>query len=154
MVRGEASAFARGVKAQGVLNLVLDPVQHTKAGTKLVWVAPVARTEDGMIARGEGTFLGRLSGSVITRHRWEEPFHIDVTREHGRTSMTHAWSEIEDRDDGAWFRHVETVAMPAPIGWLWDVAVGRWFANSVRREVTELARLLEAGERGRGPGDA
>jgi hypothetical protein len=31
---------------------------------------------------------------------------------------------------------------------LHDLVAGRWFARSVRQEVSEIARLLEAGERG------
>ena len=35
-----------------------------------------------------------------------------------------------------------------PLGALHDLVAGRWFARSVRQEVNEIARLLEAGERG------
>lgn len=141
-----------GVSAKDIFDLVLDPVQYTKADTKLIWVTRLAATEDGMIAREDGKFLGRFKGSVVTRYRWTEPNHIDVTLEHGLPSMMHAWFEIEDREGGAWFRHVETMAMPAPFGRLWDAASGKWFANSVRQEVDELVRLLQSGERGRGVG--
>ena len=36
------------------------------------------------------------------------------------------------------------------LGVIHDALVGGWWARSVRREVAEIARLLEAGERGRG----
>jgi hypothetical protein len=36
------------------------------------------------------------------------------------------------------------------LGKLYDLAAGKWFSDSVRKEVDEIARLLEAGERGRG----
>src|SRR2546430_16471815 len=37
-----------------------------------------------------------------------------------------------------------------PVGWLYDRVGGQWFADSVVQEVDEIARLLEAGERGHG----
>ena len=37
-----------------------------------------------------------------------------------------------------------------PLGWLYDRVGGQWFADSVVQEVDEIARLLEAGERGQG----
>ena len=40
--------------------------------------------------------------------------------------------------------------MGKPFGKLWDVATKRWFAKSVATEVSEIARLMEVGERGRG----
>lgn len=150
MIRGEGSAHIPGVSAQDVFDFVLDPAQYTKADTKMVWVTRLAATEDGMIAREDGRFLGRFPGSVITRYRWRAPHSIDVTLEHGLPSMLHAWFEIEDRDGGAWLHHVEEMAMPPPFGKLWDAVAGRWFAESVRREVDEIGRLLAAGERGRG----
>ena len=151
MIRGEGSAFIAGVTAQEVFDFVLDPAQYTKADTKIVWVTPLAATEDGMIAREDGKFLGRFPGSVITRYRWREPHRIDVTLEHGIPAQLHAWFEIEDRDGGTWIHHVETMAMPAPFGRAWDALAKRWFAGSVRREVDEIARLMAAGERGGGP---
>ncbi len=139
-----------GVSAQDIFDFVVDPAQYTKADTKMVWVTRLAETEDGMIAREDGRFLGRFPGSVITRYRWRIPHHIDVTLEHGIPAELHAWFEIEDRQGGAWVRHVETMAMPKPFDRLWDLIAGRWFAESVRREVAEIARLLASGQRGRG----
>jgi hypothetical protein len=150
MIQGEGSGFVRGVSAQDVFNLVLDPVQYTKADTKIRGVTKLAATEDGMIAREDGLFLGRLPGSVITRYRWREPYEIDVTLEHGVPEMMHAWFEIEDRDGGAWMRHVETMTMRKPFGKVWDLVAQSWLARSVETEVAELVRLLESGERGRG----
>ncbi|HUC04970.1 MAG TPA: hypothetical protein VL961_06205 [Acidimicrobiales bacterium] len=150
MIKGEGSGIVHGVSAQDVFDFVLDPAQYTKADTKIRDVICITRTEDGMIAREDGTFLGYLPGSVITRYRWDPPRSIDVTLEHGVPSMMHAWFEIEDRDEGAWLHHVETMAMPKPFGHLWDLVAGGWLARSVEQEVAELIRLLESGERGRG----
>lgn len=150
MIRGEGTALIPGVTAQEIFDFVLDPAQYTKADTKIVWVTKLADTEDGMIAREDGKFLGRFPGSVITRYRWQPPNHIDVVLEHGVPEQMHAWFEIEDRDGGGWINHVETMSMPKPLGRLWDLATARWFAASVRQEVAEIARLLAAGERGRG----
>jgi hypothetical protein len=33
---------------------------------------------------------------------------------------------------------------------LYDLVAGRWFTKAVTKEVAEIKRLLEAGERGRG----
>jgi hypothetical protein len=152
MVRGEGVATVRGVTPQEVFDFVLDPAQYTKADTKMVWVTKLADTADGMIAREDGRFLGRLPGSVITRYRWHAPSRIDVTLEHGVPRALHAWFEIDAVDGGARVRHVEELDMGrGPLGWLHDAVAGRWFSESVRTEVDEIARLLEAGERGRGP---
>src|SRR4051812_26876571 len=79
MIRGEGEAFIPGVSAQDVFDFVLDPAQYTKADTKMVWVTKLADTEDGMIAREIGKFLGRFKGAVITKYSWTPPTHIDVT---------------------------------------------------------------------------
>jgi hypothetical protein len=129
---------------------VLDPQQYTLADTKIVDVTKLADIPDGMIAREDGKFLGRFPGSVITRYRWQQPHSIDVTLEHGVPEHMHAWFTIEDRDGGAWLHHVEEIGMPKPFGVLWDVAARRWFARSVRQEVDEIGRLMQAGRRGRG----
>jgi hypothetical protein len=150
VIRGEGSALIPDVSAAEVFDFVLDPAQYTKADTKIVDVTKLGDIPDGMIAREDGKFLGKFPGSVITRYRWSRPNSIDVTLEHGVPAAMHAWFEIEDRDGGAWIHHVEEIEMRRPFGRLWDVAVRRWFARSVREEVAEISRLMAAGERGRG----
>jgi hypothetical protein len=151
VIRGEGTAVARGVTPQEAFDFVLDPAQYTKADTKMVWVTKLADTADGMIAREDGKFLGRFPGSVVTRYRWEAPHRIDVTLEHGVPRRLHAWFEIDAVDGGTRIYHVEEMDMGrGPLGRLYDLVGGRWFADSVRQEVDEIARLLEAGERGRG----
>jgi hypothetical protein len=151
VVRGEGSALVRGVTPQEVFDFVLDPAQYTKADTKILGVTRLAETPDGMIAREDGTFLGLARGSVITRYRWRAPHRIDVTLEHGFIRSLHAWFEIEAAPGGTRITHVEEVDFgKGPLGVIHDALVGGWWARSVRREVEEIARLLEAGERGRG----
>lgn len=152
MLRGEGQATAQGVTPQEAFDFVLDPAQYTKADTKMVWVTHLADTPDGMIAREDGKFFGRFPGSVITRYRWERPHRIDVTLEHGFPQSLHAWFEIEEVDGGTRITHVETMSFGmGPLGWMLERASRRWFEDSVAEEVAEIARLLEAGERGRGP---
>ncbi len=149
VVRGEGTAVVRGVTPQEVFDFVLDPAQYTKADTKVLWVTKLADTPDGMIAREDGKFLGIARGSVITRYRWKPPHQIDVTLEHGFIKGLHAWFEIEAVEGGTRFTHVEEVEFgKGPLGWLHDRLLGRWWSASVRQEVSELARLLAAGERG------
>jgi hypothetical protein len=151
MISGSGEAFVAGVSARDVFDFVLDPAQYTKADTKMRGVTKIADLPDGMIAREDGVFLGRFPGSVITRYRWEIPNRIDVTLEHGVPRDLHAWFEIEDRDGGAWFLHVEQMDFGHGVaGTLFDLGAGRWFAGAVEKEVAEIRRLLEAGERGRG----
>jgi hypothetical protein len=150
MIRGEGTAFIAGVTAQDIFDFVLDPAQYSKADLKVVGVTKIADTEDGMIAREDGKFLGRFPGSIITRYRWMPPHDIDVVLEHGVPAYMHAWFEIEDRDGGAFVRHVEEIAMRKPFSKLWDLTTSAWFAKSVATEVAEIARLMSAGERGRG----
>lgn len=151
MIRGEGEALIQGVSADDVFDFVLDPAQYTKADTKMRWVTKLADLPDGMIAREDGTFMGRFNGSVVTRYRWERPTHIDVTLEHGVPAHLHAWFEIEERDGSTWMRHVEEMDFGrGPIGLLYDLVAGKWFAGAVSKEVAEIKRLLEAGERGRG----
>lgn len=151
MIRGEGEALIEGVSADDVFDFVLDPAQYTKADTKMRWVTKLADLPDGMIAREDGTFMGRFKGSVVTRYQWRRPTHIDVTLEHGVPSQLHAWFEIEERDGATWMRHVEEMDMGhGPIGPMYDLIAGKWFAGAVSREVAEIKRLLEAGERGRG----
>jgi hypothetical protein len=152
MIRGEGTALVAGVTPQDVFDFVLDPAQYTKADTKMRWVTKLADLPDGMIAREDGVFLGRFPGSVVTRYRWDAPNSIDVTLEHGVPSSLHAWFEIRAEGAGTWFRHVEEMNFGhGPAGWMYDLVARRWFANAVTQEVAEIKRLLEAGERGRGP---
>jgi hypothetical protein len=151
MVHGEGTAFVPGVTAQEAFDFVLDPAQYTKADTKMVWVTKLGDTPDGMIAREDGRFLGRLPGSVITRYRWQEPTRIDVRLEHGVPQDLHAWFELDDVDGGVRIHHVEELELGyGPLGSVHDLVARRWFSESVRAEVAEIARLLSAGERGRG----
>lgn len=151
MIRGEGEALIHGVTAGDVFDFVLDPAQYTKADTKMRWVTKLADLPDGMIAREDGTFMGRFKGSVVTRYQWERPTHIDVTLEHGVPAHLHAWFEIEERDGGTWMRHVEEMDFGhGPAGLLYDLVAGKWFAGAVTKEVAEIKRLMESGERGRG----
>ncbi|HEX4776923.1 MAG TPA: SRPBCC family protein, partial [Acidimicrobiia bacterium] len=128
--------------APEAFDFVLDPAQYTKADTKMVWVKKLAGTPDGMIAREDGRFLGRIPGSVVTRYRWSRPNRIDVTLEHGVPRSLHAWFEIDDVDGGVRIHHVEELDLGhGVLGALHDALARRWFADSVRREVDEIARL-------------
>jgi hypothetical protein len=150
-IRGEGTALVHGVTPQEVFDFVLDPTQYTKADTKMVWVTKLADTNDGMIAREDGRFLGRFRGSVVTRYCWDAPTHIDVTLEHGLPRGLHAWFDIELVETGTRLHHVETMDFGhGIIGRLYDIVARRWFARGVEQEVREIARLLTEGERGRG----
>ncbi|HUY63031.1 MAG TPA: SRPBCC family protein [Acidimicrobiales bacterium] len=152
MIRGEGTAFIRGVTPDEVFDFVLDPAQYTKADTKIVWVTKLADTPDGMVAREDGKFFGRFPGSVITRYRWQRPNSIDVTLEHGVPRGLHAWFEIEEVAGGTRVRHVEEMDFGHGLaGLLYDAVARAWFQRSVAQEMAEIGRLLEAGERGRGP---
>jgi hypothetical protein len=152
VIRGEGASVVRGVTPDDVFDFVLDPAQYTRADTKMVWVTKLADTPDGMVAREDGKFLGLFRGSVITRYRWTRPTHIDVTLEHGVPRRLHAWFEIEAVEGGAHVRHVEELDLGrGPLGVVHDALARSWFARSVEREVAEIARLLESGQRGRGP---
>jgi hypothetical protein len=151
MIRGEGTAFIRGVSARDVFEFVLDPAQYTKADTKMIWVTKLADTDDGMIAREDGRFLGKFKGSVVTQYRWVAPVHIDVTLVHGVPERIHAWFEIEELEGGTHLRHVEEIEFGhGPLGMLYDAPGRKWFADQVVQEVREIARLMEAGERGGG----
>src|SRR3954468_7211950 len=106
-LRGEGTAHIAGVSAQEVFDFVLDPAQYSKADTKVLAVAKLADTADGMLAREDGLFLGRFRGSVVTRYRWHVPDRIDVTLEHGMPEQLHAWFEIDETDRGTRLHHVE-----------------------------------------------
>jgi hypothetical protein len=144
-----------GVSPDEVFDFVLDPAQYTKADTKIVWVTKLADLPEGMLAREDGKFLGRFPGSVVTRYRWTRPTSIDVTLEHGVPRSLHAWFDIEPVDGGTRIHHVEELDLGhGVLGMVHDAVARAWFARSVDREVAEIARLLEAGERGRGPDHA
>jgi Polyketide cyclase / dehydrase and lipid transport len=150
MIRGEGTATVKGVTPDEVFDFVLDPVQYTKADTKMVWVTKIADTPNGMIAREDGKFLGRFPGSVVTRYRWKRPHMIDVTIEHGVPDRLHAWFDIQAVDGGTRVTHVEELDMGhGLVGVLYDLVAAKWFAASVKLEVAEIARLLESGQRGR-----
>jgi hypothetical protein len=151
MIKGEGTAIVRGVTPQEVFDFVLDPAQYTKADTKMVWVTKLGDTPSGMIAREDGKFLGRFPGSVVTRYVWDEPTRIDVTLVHGAPKSMHAWFEIEAVDGGTRIHHAEELDMGRGVlGRLHDLVARAWFEDGVRKEVSEIQRLLEAGERGRG----
>jgi hypothetical protein len=151
VISGSGEALVHGVTAQDIFDFVLDPAQYTKADTKMRWVTKLADLPNGMIAREDGVFLGRFPGSVVTRYVWEAPNHIDVTLEHGVPERLHAWFEIRDEEGGAWFRHVEEMDFGhGPAGLAYDLVARKWFSDAVAKEVSEIRRLLEAGERGRG----
>lgn len=151
MIRGEGVETIEGVTPQEVFDFVLDPAQYTKADTKILWVTKLGDLPNGMIAREDGTFLGVAKGSVITRYTWEPPHKIDVTLEHGFIRGLHAWFTIEAVTGGTRLHHVEEVDFGwGPLGWIHDALIRGWWERSVRQEVAEIARLLRAGERGKG----
>jgi hypothetical protein len=149
MMRGEGIEIIRGVTPEEVFDFVLDDRQYTKADTKIVRVTKVADTDDGMIAIEDGKFFG-LPGSVVTRYRWVPFKSIDVTLVHGVLKSLNASFDIRQVDGGTRVHHVEELEMGlGPLGPLFEVGFRTWLANSVRQEVTEIKRLMEAGERGR-----
>jgi hypothetical protein len=151
MIRGEGVETIEGVTPQEVFDFVLDPAQYTKADTKIRWVTKLGEIPNGMIAREDGTFLGVAKGSVITRYTWKPPHEIDVTLEHGFIRGLHAWFAIHAVPGGTRIQHVEEVDFGwGPLGWIHDVLIRGWWERSVRQEVAEIARLLRAGERGKG----
>jgi len=150
-IRGSGRTVIEGVSAQEVFDFVLDPAQYRKADTKVVDVTKLASTTDGMLAREEGLFLGRFRGSIITRYRWDRPHRIDVTLVHGVPEELNAWFDIEETERGTRLEHTEEMRMGhGAIGVLYDVVARHWFASAVEQEVAEIARLMRAGERGRG----
>ncbi|MGH2728135.1 MAG: type II toxin-antitoxin system RatA family toxin [Actinomycetota bacterium] len=148
-MRGEGIETIAGVTPEEVFNFVLDDAQYSKADTKIVRVTKIADTEDGMIAIEDGKFFG-LPGSVVTRYRWVPFKRIDVTLVHGVLKSLNASFYIEQVEGGTRVHHVEEIEMGmGPFGGFFNVAFKSWLASSVRREVTEIKRLMEAGERGR-----
>ena len=152
MIRGEGTEVIEGVTPKEVFEFVLDPAQYTKADTKIIWVDKIADTEDGMIGLEHGKFFG-FKGSVVTRYRWNEDFsRIDVTLLHGLLDKLHAWFELEPVEIGTKIHHVETIGMAfGPAGWLLEQVWRKTFEESVRQEVREIKRLMEEGDRGKGP---
>ena len=149
MVRGEGTTVARGVTPDEAFDFVLDPAQYVKADTKMIWVTKLADLPNGMIAREDGRFLGRFKGSIVTRYTWQRPSRIDVVIEHGVPRNLHAWFEINPVGSGTRIHHVEELDLGhGALGWVHDLLAASWFARSVRAEVDEIGRLLEAGERG------
>ncbi|MGZ4141090.1 MAG: SRPBCC family protein [Actinomycetota bacterium] len=152
MIRGEGTEVVHGVTPQEVWEFVMDPAQYTKADTKIVWVTKLADTDDGMIGLEEGKFFG-MRGSVVTRYRWT-PDHrrMSVTLVHGLLKSLNASFEIDDVEGGTRVHHVEEMEMAfGPLGRLLEAGARKWLADSVRQEVSEIKRLLEAGERGKWP---
>lgn len=149
MLRGEGTEIIHGVVPEEVFHFVLDDTQYSKADTKIVSVTKIADTEDGMIAIEEGRFFG-MRGSVVTRYRWVPYKRIDVTLVHGTLKSLNAGFEIEEVEGGTRVHHVEEIEMAfGPLGPLFDAALGNWLRSSVRKEVTEIKRLMESGERGK-----
>lgn len=149
MMRGEGTETIAGVTPQEVFDFVLDDTQYSKADTKIVRIAKISDTEDGMIAIEEGKFFG-LPGSVVTRYRWVPFKRIDVTLVHGMLRSLNAFFDIEQVEGGTRVHHVEEIQMGmGPLGAVFDATFRRWLENSVRQEVTEIKRLMEDGERGR-----
>jgi ribosome-associated toxin RatA of RatAB toxin-antitoxin module len=152
MMHGEGTETILGVTPEEVFDFVLDDAQYSKADTKIVRVTKVSDTEDGMIAIEDGKFFG-LPGSVVTRYRWVPYKRIDVTLVHGVLRSLNASFDIEPVEGGTRVHHVEEIEMGlGPAGPLFEIAFRKWLADSVRQEVTEIKRLMEAGERGRPSG--
>lgn len=152
MIRGEGTEVIRGVTPKEVFDFVLDPSQYTKADTKIIWVTKLADTDDGMIGLEEGKFFG-FKGSVVSRYRWSEDYsRINVTLVHGLLKSLNAGFEIEQVTDGTKVHHTEEIEFAfGPFGLVLEAAARKWLADSVRQEVAEIRRLMEAGERGKGP---
>ena len=152
MIRGEGTEVIRGVTPKEVWDFVLDPAQYTKADTKIVWVTKLADTDDGMIGLEEGKFFW-MRGSVVTRYRWtEDHSRIEVTLVHGLLSHLNATFDIEQVEGGTRVHHVEELGMAfGPFGKVLELGSAKWLADSVRQEVAEIKRLMEMGERGKGP---
>jgi hypothetical protein len=151
VLRGDATAVVRGVTPQEVFDFVIDPAQYRKADTKIVRVTKLGDRPDGMVAREDGTFMGRLSGSVINGYRWDPPHRLEISHVFGFPKSFHAWFDIDEVDGGTRVRHVEEIAIgKGPLGWIIEAIARSWWKRSVQQEVVEIARLMEAGERGRG----
>jgi hypothetical protein len=151
MLRGDSNAVVRGVTPQEVFDFIIDPAQYRKADTKIVAVTKLGDRPDGMVAREDGKFMGRLSGSVINGYRWDPPRRLEITHVFGFPKSFHAWFDIEAVDGGTRVHHVEEIEIgKGPIGWIIETIARGWWKRSVEQEAREIARLMEAGERGRG----
>ena len=153
MIRGEGTEVIEGVTPKEVFDFCLDPAQYTKADTKIVWVTKLADTDDGMIGLEEGKFMFGLRGSVVSRYRWT-PDHsrVEVTLVHGLLKSLNATFDIEPVEGGTRIHHVEEIEMGfGPFGRVLEMMAGDWLSKSVPQEVREIKRLMEAGERGKGP---
>jgi hypothetical protein len=74
-----------------------------------------------------------------------------VTLEHGIPERLSAWFDIREENGGTTIRHIEELTFGhGPLGVVYDTLAWRWFAHAVEQEVAKIARLLRAGERGRG----
>lgn len=70
----------------------------------------------------------------------------------GFPKSMHAWFDIEEVEGGTRVRHVEETDIGrGAVGWLHDRLVAGWWQRSTEQEVREIKRLMEAGERGKGP---
>src|SRR5207244_8553636 len=83
MMRGEGTAVVPGVTVQEVFDFVIDPAQYRLADTKIVRVTKIGDRPDGMVAREDGKFMGRLPGTVVNGYRWDPPRRLDITQEFG-----------------------------------------------------------------------
>ena len=91
-------------------------------------------------------YLGRLAS------RLKREGISSVTLIHGLLKSLNAYFEIDEVDGGTKIHHVEEMEMAfGPFGKVLELSAKKWLADSVRQEVAEIKRLLEAGERGKGP---
>ena len=151
MMRGEGTAIVPGATAQEVFDFVIDPAQYRLADTKIVRVTKLGDRPDGMVAREDGKFMGKLPGTVVNGYRWDPPRRLDITQEFGFPKSFHAWFDIEEVDGGVKVTHVEEIVIgKGPLGWLIDAIARGWWTRSVGQEASEIRRLMMEGRRGRG----
>jgi hypothetical protein len=153
VIKGEGTEVIQGVTIDEVFDFVLDPAQYTKADTKIIWVTKLADIDNGMIGLEEGKFFGLFKGAVVTRYEWSaDHTRLDVKLINGLLKSLHAWFDFEQTDEGVRIHHAETMEMAfGPFGMLLELGAKKWLADSVRQEVREIKRLMEPGERGKGP---
>jgi len=151
MMRGEGTAIVPGATAQEVFDFVIDPAQYRLADTKIVRVTKLGDRPDGMVAREDGKFMGKLPGTVVNGYRWDPPRRLDITQEFGFPKSFHAWFDIEESDGGVKVTHVEEIVIgKGPLGWLIEAIARGWWKRSVGQEASEIRRLMMEGRRGRG----